>query len=128
MAQTNRFYSEGPAWSNNRPALPAPRVPSQGLSFAAIQEQQATKAPVSGPPKTLREIQEEEQEIAFLMWFESESARVKKQEEEALSSVMAERQNEPNKKINANRRGRGGRERGRGKGRGQGRTMSEVST
>jgi inhibitor of Bruton tyrosine kinase len=124
------YHRDGLAWTNNRPT-PSGAV-TQGLSFAAIQEQQSVKPPVCGPPKSLREIQDEEQEAAFLIWFEEESARLRKQEEAIPASSYG---GEPQihggqtKRAGHAKRGRG-RERGRGRARGQGpgRTASEVST
>ena len=41
------------------------------------------------PVRSLRGIQEEEQEIAFLMWFEEESARVQQENERRLTLALS---------------------------------------
>jgi inhibitor of Bruton tyrosine kinase len=102
---------------------------TEGLSFAAIQKQQSVKPPVYGPPKSLREIQDEEQEAAFLIWFEKESARLRKQEEEAITaSYGGEIHGGQTKRAGHAKRGRGERGRRRARGQGPGRATPEVST
>ncbi len=74
------------------------------------------------PVRSLKEIQEEEQEIAFLMWFKEESARVQQENERRVTLALnATDESEGS----ARARGKGGRGRGRGsrseRGRGRGR-------
>jgi inhibitor of Bruton tyrosine kinase len=111
------------AWSSAAPqALSNKSHPSHALSFQAIQEQQASKPPPKGPPKSLRQIQDEEQEAAFLTWFEEESARIQKQEAALLAGVMAEEQpkgqhgrGDKSGHVKRPRGEQGGRGRGRGR-------------
>jgi len=120
---TEVLSRNSPAWSSHQPTLPIPQVAAQGPSFAAIQEQQAAKPPVYAPPKSLKEIQDEEQEIAFLNWFEAESEKLRKQEEDALVSSISGGQSTTytgqGNRVGHARRGRGDRERGKRRGRRQ---------
>ncbi|KAG8811719.1 hypothetical protein FRC17_002346 [Serendipita sp. 399] len=118
---------DGPAWS----ATPPPQTTStlsQCMSFAAIQEEQAVKPAPPGPRKGLREIQEEEQESAFLRWFEEESARVQQREAAAIATALSEQ----SKKSKSSRGGRGGNrgrgERGKGRGRGIDHRVTNIPT
>jgi hypothetical protein len=90
----------------------------RNVSFAAIQEQQAAKAVPKGPPKSLREIQEEEQEIAFLTWFEEESARIQAQEAATMQAALAKET--PGNTQEKRDRKSGGKRQGRSRGRGGG--------
>jgi hypothetical protein len=107
--------------------------PSHALSFQAIQEQQASKPLPKGPPKSLRQIQDEEQEVAFLAWFEEESAKI--QQAALLANVMQDERpkEQPGRgdKSGQGRRARGeqgGAARGRGRGRERGRGKEHPSS
>ena len=85
------------------------------------------------PVKSLKEIQEEEQEIAFLMWFEEESARVQQENERRVTLALDNPAGESGGSARA--RGKGGvRDRGRGRGsrsergRGRGRDRKEQAS
>ncbi|KAG8809009.1 hypothetical protein FRC17_003655 [Serendipita sp. 399] len=118
---------DGPAWS----ATPLPQTTStlsQCMSFAAIQEEQAAKPAPPGPRKSLREIQEEEQEAAFLRWFEEESTRIQQREAAAIATALSEQ----SRKSKSSRGGRGGNrgrgERGKGRGRGIDHRVASIPT
>lgn len=121
------FLSDPPAWSSHAPSFPPSLSPTTTTSFAAIQEQQAAKPILRGPVKTLKEIQDEEQEAAFLLWFEQESVKVQKQEALLNSNEPSTTQESPTKVANRRGRGQGSHRRGgrhasgRGGGRGRGR-------
>lgn len=106
-------------------------VSDKSMSFEAIQEQQAAKPVPRGPPRSLREIQEEEQEIAFLTWFEKESARIQQQEADMLMRTLSEQQpsrgssRRGRKPASSKRSSRG--ERGSGRGRGKEVRVSTAS-
>lgn len=109
--------------------------PSHALSFQAIQEQQASKPLPKGPPKSLRQIQDEEQEAAFLTWFEEESARIQRQEAALLADVMAEERSkeqhergDKSGQVKHPRGEQGGRGRGRGRRRERGRGKEHPSS
>lgn len=125
MSHPDAFLSDSPAWSSHAPSF-SPRLTT--TSFAAIQEQQQAANPIlRGPVKTLKEIQDEEQEAAFLLWFEQESVKVQKQEALLNSNEPSTTEESPTKVANRRGRGQGSHRRGgrhgsgRGGGRGRGR-------
>lgn len=107
----NHPCRDNPAWL----IKPSSQSPETGVSsFASIQQQQqkAKAAPSNAPKKSLREIQEEEQEIAFLQWFEEESAKVQQHAAGGEKEIIGEASSPRGKKP------RGNRPRGRGRGAG----------
>ncbi|PVF97010.1 hypothetical protein CPB86DRAFT_761016 [Serendipita vermifera] len=128
-----RSSSETAAWASPKPTVESSSA-GRNVSFAAIQEQQAANAAPKGPPKSLREIQEEEQEIAFLTWFEEESARIQAQEAASMQAALAKEsptnvQGKRDRKSGGNRQGKGrGRGGGGGGGRGRGGDRTDTET
>ncbi|KIJ35076.1 hypothetical protein M422DRAFT_233046 [Sphaerobolus stellatus SS14] len=91
--------NEGPAWNAPRNIMIIPEpVPTTGLSFAAIQQQQLELGRQPAKEKrTLKEIQEEErakqEEEDFLRWWAAEEERLREEAEEALRLQAAENAN-----------------------------------
>ncbi|KAG8752328.1 hypothetical protein FRC14_007137 [Serendipita sp. 396] len=118
---------DGPAWSAV-PAITTSPSSSQRMSFATIQEEQAVRPAPPGPRKSIREIQEEEQEASFLKWFEEESTRIQQREASAIAAALSEQ----TRKAKNGRGGKGGNrgrgERGRGRGRGMDHRVANMQT
>ncbi|KAG8770578.1 hypothetical protein FRC16_006302, partial [Serendipita sp. 398] len=118
---------DGPAWSAV-PAITTSPSSSQRMSFATIQEEQAVRPAPPGPRKSIREIQEEEQEASFLKWFEEESTRIQQREAAAIAAALSEQ----TRKAKNGRGGKGGNrgrgERGRGRGRGMDHRVANMQT
>jgi inhibitor of Bruton tyrosine kinase len=93
------------------PALGSPIVNLADIIAQQTSEQKALS--VKAVPRSLKEIQEEEQ---FLQWWEQESQRVK--EEKELAARMTEMSIRDTR--GRGQRGRGGRGRGSARGRGDG--------
>ncbi|KIR59891.1 hypothetical protein I314_04326 [Cryptococcus bacillisporus CA1873] len=120
------------AWSTPSTFIPPPPISfspvAQGLSLLTIQQQEreATEALARKPAKSLREIQEEEQEAErarvqeeeFMRWWHEEEARIAK--ESGQGQMQA-----PNGRGRG-RGGRGGKARGGG-GRGRGRGAGQAA-
>lgn len=114
--------ADGSAWASPPQPRMDKREGRKNPSFLEIQEQQASMPLPKGPPKSLKQIQEEEQEAAreaaFLSWFEAESARVQQQN----AQVDAKTLQGNGQRENVSRRGKSGEgKRGRGGTRGKGR-------
>lgn len=122
------------AWSTPSTFIPPPPISvspvAQGLSLLAIQQQEreAAEALARRPAKSLREIQEEEQEAErarvqeeeFMRWWHEEEARVAKESRQGAVGGNQQGQSGRGRGRGGRGKARGGGGGGRGRGGGQG--------